>query len=188
MTAFAAAGLLAAGCSSQNETSTQKPGSAEITRTATEKAKVVAIDKATRLITLKNKEGETQAIPAGPEVKNFDQIAVGDSVVVHFLRSVAVELVKPGQAPPPAAAALVAGSAEKGDKPGALVGAAITATVRIESIDTKKNIVVFTAPSGGLRVVNVERPEGKKFIQELKVGDQVQITWTEAVAFSVEKE
>jgi hypothetical protein len=184
MTVLAMTGFIAAGC----DTAPQKPADTEISRTATEKAKVVSVDKAKRIITLKNKDGETLDLPCGPEVKNFDQIAAGDSVVVNFLQSVAVALVKPGDATPPPSAALVAGAAEKGEKPGALVGGQITATVRIESVDLKKNLVVFTPPSGGMRAVHVERPEGVKFIQGLKTGDQVQITWTEALALSVEKE
>jgi hypothetical protein len=186
--ALVVTGLFAAGCNNASETTTQGSGSAEVSNKVTEKAKVVAIDKAKRVITLKDKDGITQDVQAGPEVKNFDQIAVGDSVVVDYLQSLAVELVKPGQATPPSSAAVVAGSAEKGAKPGALLGGQVTATVRIESVDLKKNLVVFTPPTGGMRAVHVQRPEGVKFIQGLKTGDQVQITWTEAIAISLEKE
>src|SRR5262245_28722773 len=177
----------AAGCKGGGAASEQKIAPAEVSRTVTEKATVTAVDKAGHLVTLKDKEGQTLTVQCGPEVRNFDQIAVGDAVVVRYLVSLAVALVKPGETPP-AAATVAAGTAEKGAKPGAAVGGQITATVKIESVDLKKNFVVFTAPNGGLRAVHVERPEGVKFIQGLKPGDLVQITYTEALAVSVEKE
>jgi hypothetical protein len=125
---------------------------------------------------------------AGPEVRNFDQIEVGNSVVIHYKRSMAVSLVKPGESPAAASATVVAARAEKGAPPAAAIGGQVTATVKIESVDTAKNLVVFTDPSGGMHVVSVKRPEGKTFIQGLKAGDQVEITYTEAVAISVAKE
>ena len=187
VTALAVAAISAAGCKSEGEASTQKPGTAEVSKTVSEKASVVSIDKKNRLVTLKDKDGQTLTVLCGPEVRNFDQIEAGNSVVVRYLVSLAVALVKPNETPP-ASATVAAGRAEKGDKPGAAVAGQITATVKIESVDLKKNLVVFTAPNGGLRAVNVERPEGVKFIQGIKPGDLVQITYTEALALSVEKE
>jgi hypothetical protein len=188
LAALAAAGFGAAGCKSEGDAPKGSPAPAEVSKTITEKASVVSVDKAKRLLTLKDKDGKTMTVQAGSEVRNFDQIEAGNSVVVHYLVSVAVALVKPGENPPPLSGTVAAGRAEPGAKPAAAIGGQITATVRIESVDTKKNLVVFTAPDGGLRAVNVERPEGQKFIQGLKPGDQVQITYTEALAVSVEKQ
>lgn len=42
---------------------------------------VESIDKATRSVVLKNAKGEQMKIVAGDEVKNFDQIKIGDNVV-----------------------------------------------------------------------------------------------------------
>lgn len=188
LAALTAAGIGVVGCKSKDEAEKAPPAPAEVSKTVTEKASVVSVDKAKRLLTLKEKDGTTMKVECGPEVRNFDQIEAGNSVVVHYLVSLAVALVKPGENPPPLSGAVAAGRAEPGAKPGAAVGGQVTATVRIESVDTKKNLVVFTAPDGGLRAVNVERPEGQKFIQGLKPGDQVQITYTEALAVSVEKQ
>ena len=165
-----------------------KKDSAKVSDEATEKATVVAVDKATRTVTLKNKEGKTFPVTCGPEVRNFDQIAPGNVVVVRYVRSLEVAMVKPGEAAAPPSAAVAAGRAEPGAKPGVAVAGQVTATVKIESVDPEKHVVVFTPPGGGLRVVAVQRPEGREFMKGLKPGDQVQITWTEAVAISVEKE
>ena len=167
---------------------TKAPDAAKVTDEATEKATVVAVDKATRVVTLKNKEGKTFPVQCGPEVRNFDQIAAGNAIVIRYVRSLAIALVKPGEMGAPPTAAVAAGRAEPGAKPGAAVAGQVTATVKIESVDQEKHVVVFTPPNGGLRVVSVQRPEGREFMKGLKPGDQVQITWTEAIAISVEKE
>jgi len=181
-------GLVAAGCKGEPETAAPKSDSAQVSDEATEKATVVSVDKAARLLTLKDKDGKTIPVQCGPEVRNFDQIVPGLTVVVRYVKSLAVALVKPGEVAPPPSATVASGRAEPGAKPAAAVAGQATATVRVESVDLAKNVVVFTPPGGGLRAVTVKRPEGREFIKGLKPGDQVQITWTEAVAISVEKE
>jgi hypothetical protein len=42
--------------------------------------KIEAIDKTARLVTLKDKDGETETIYCGPEVKRFDELKVGDTI------------------------------------------------------------------------------------------------------------
>ena len=185
--ALALGALIAAGCGHM-PWSEKPPESAEVTQELTAKATVLAVDPKTRVITLRDQmSGGTSTVTAGPEVRNFAQIAPGDTVNVRYMESLAVAMAKPGEATAPSAQ-IVAGRAKPGQMPGAMVGGQVTTTVRIELVDTKKNIVVFTPPGGGLRAVRVVRPEGKRFIQGLKEGDQVEITYTEAFAVSVEKQ
>ena len=44
----------------------------------------------------------------------------------------------------------------------------------------------FYGSDGLARVLPVRSPEGKEFIAGLKAGDEVELTYTEAVAMSVE--
>jgi hypothetical protein len=62
---------------------TSEPGRASIARAAELSAQVVGIDKATRTVTLKGPKGNVVDIVAGDEVKNFDQIKLGDFVVAR---------------------------------------------------------------------------------------------------------
>src|SRR5437773_2555037 len=48
-------------------------------------ASVQAIDKANRTVTIKGPRGRVETVTAGPEVKNFDQIKVGDNVVLRYV-------------------------------------------------------------------------------------------------------
>jgi len=62
----------------------------------------------------------------------------------------------------------------------------VRATVTIDSVDLKNNIVTFTGPQGNVNVVAVQRPQMREFLKTLKAGDKVDLTFTEAVAVSVE--
>src|SRR4029450_4148690 len=66
-------------------------------------AKIEAIDHSLRLVTLKGKDGASETIYAGPDVKRFDELKVGDTVTFRYYESVAYVIRKPGQpgsAPP----------------------------------------------------------------------------------------
>jgi hypothetical protein len=184
-TPVAALALCAAlvGCSSMSGSSSG-PAPEEITEETSATATVVAVDAATREITLRDTTG-TWSVQAGPEVRNFAEIAPGDSVTVRYRESLAVALAPPGVGVAAPTATVVAGTAAPGQRPAAAIGSQITMTVRIESVDTQANIVVFTPASGGLRAIRVRTPEGQRFIRDLKRGDSVEITWAQAMAVAV---
>jgi hypothetical protein len=179
---------LAAGCAGTSDGERSLPAPAQVVEEASARATVVSVEPRTRHVGLRSEEGITWIVQAGPEVRNFDQIAVGDTVLARYHQALAVTLVRPGESAVPASAALAAGRAAPGATPAAGIAGGITATVRIESIDTEANIVVFTGPTGELRALRVERPEGREFIKDLERGDQVEITYVEALALSLEKQ
>ena len=57
-------------------------------------AVVTKVDSKTRTVTLKDKDGTLTNFVAGPEIKNFPQIKVGDRLTVTHELAVAIELVK----------------------------------------------------------------------------------------------
>ena len=73
---------------------TSEPGKAAVVGAAEMSAQVVAIDKATRTVTLKGPKGNVVDIVAGEDVKNFDQIKVGDLVVARYAQALTLELRK----------------------------------------------------------------------------------------------
>ena len=74
------AGLLAGG-----QTTSGTSTSATIENEVTASAGVVALDPATRGITLEREDGTQLAMIAGPEVRNFDQIEVGSVVEASYV-------------------------------------------------------------------------------------------------------
>src|SRR4051812_38109569 len=61
------------------------PGKGVAERVAQISASIEAVDSAKRTVTLKGPGGEIVTLAVGPEVQNFDQIRVGDLVVVRYL-------------------------------------------------------------------------------------------------------
>jgi hypothetical protein len=124
-------------------------------------AKIEAIDKTARLVTLKGKDGDTETIKCGPEVKRFDELKVGDTVTFRYYESIAYAIRKPGQ-------------------PSGLP--AQTATVTIKTIDAKVPSITVLTEDG--RTVSF-KVEDKKNLKDVKAGDKVEITYTEAFMISV---
>ena len=140
---------------------------------------VINIDAATRTITLKNQDGES-TIVAGPEVKNFAEIKVGDRFDVVYELAVAVELVKvknPGVTGEQVTTTTA--TAPQGDKPGMITTNTITATANVEAIDMAKNVVSLKGPQGNIFKVKVQNPE---LMKDIAVNDQVKVVYTEAIA------
>ena len=140
---------------------------------------VTKIDATTRTVTLKNKDGET-SIVAGPEVKNFAEIKVGDHFDVVYELAVAIELVKvknPGA--PSEQVTTSTATAPQGDKPGMITTNTVTATANVEAIDTAKNIVSLKGPQGNIFKVKVQNPD---LMKDIAVNDQVKVVYTEAIA------
>jgi len=149
-----------------------------ITVTAT----VTKIDHNTREITLKADDGRELSFVADEAVKNFPQIKQGDIVTAVYTEALAYE-VKPEGGSPGVATAVAGGSAQPGSKPAAALGRQTTVTVTITAIDPKAPSVTFRGPAGNTRTVKVKYPEK---LAAVKVGDLVDITYTEAVAIKVE--
>ncbi len=165
----------------------QRPSDVRITNEFVATAVVLAVDAAERLVTLQREDGTYFKIRAGEEVRNFAQIAPGDSLRVRFAETLKVSLLTSGEISMATEGAAFAGRAEMGAKPAGGVGVAVSLRVMIESIDAPRDIVVFSLESGELVTHRIATPEGRKFVSGLKVGDRVQIDYAESIALSIEK-
>jgi len=145
-------------------------------------ATVTAVDVPGRLVTLKGPEGKLFTVEAGEEVRNLPQVQVGDRVVVSYYEAIAAELAKSGQQ---ASASAEVTRAPLGARPGAGLAQQITDTVRIDALDLPTHTVSFTDSGGHSQTITVRDPKMQNFLKTLKVGDQVAVTYTEAVAIAV---
>ena len=152
-------------------------------RAAVMTATVQAIDLNTRIVTLKGPKGEVRDIKVGEEAVNLPQVKVGDLVTVKYYESLAIEVMKPGT---------VSGAGEKsaivrakpGEMPGGMAARQSTVTATVTAIDKKKGTISLKGPEGKTVVAKAEDP---KNLDKVKVGDELMITYTEALAISVEK-
>jgi len=160
---------------------------AHVANTFEASAKVEAIDAAERRVSLRREDGTVFDVHLGESVRNFAQIAVGDVVRVSYEETLAAVKLPPGTDIRTAEGAFAAGRAKAGAKPGAGVGAGISIKVRVESLDLPRDIVVFALGSGELMARRLRTQEGRAFATSLKVGDLVQLDYTECVAVEVQE-
>ena len=152
--------------------------------TVTGTATVVRIDQKTRHVTLKDADGKTVTIVAGPEVRNLAQVKKGDVVRMTYHESMAYKVEKAGKASPGVATSTDVSRAPLGEKPGASVSNTVTARLTIAAIDKPGSAVTLRGPHGDLSVVKVKDPSK---LDAVSVGDVVNITYTEALAVAVEE-
>lgn len=152
--------------------------------TVTVTATVEAVDQAKRTVTLKGPKGNLVTVKADERVKNFAQIKKGDLVAATYYESLAYEVRKPGQGEPGIAVAQDVVTAKPGQKPGAAGAQSMVVTATIQAIDKTNNTVTLKGPEGNLtQPIKVKDPSK---LDKVKVGDLVEITYTEALAVAVE--
>jgi hypothetical protein len=144
---------------------------------------VEAIDLANRVVTIKGSKGRTIELIVGKEAKNLDQVKVGDKVVAKYYESIAFRMKKPEEAEGTTSEQAVE-KAKPGEVPAAVWANQITVTATIEDISPKKTYVTLKGPKGNTVDVKVMDP---KNLEGLKVGDQVVITYTQALAVALDK-
>ncbi len=176
-----AASVAVAWCIAPVAQSQAPPKGETVVASLTVTATVTKIDQKTREVTLKAADGKTYSFVAGEAVQNLAQVKKGDEVTATYVEAVAYEVRKGGKAGVGAVAG--AAAAPIGEKPAGVVGGQVTVTVKITAIDHKVPSVTFKLPSGDTRTIKVKYPEK---LQGVSVGDTVEITYTEALALTVE--
>jgi Cu/Ag efflux protein CusF len=179
LTLFVVLSLTAAQTTLADQT---KPAAGGFSKTVEIQATVTAIDLKTRMVTLKGLEGNETTIYVDQRARNLPQVKVGDVVKVAYHEAVAWKVNESKKAVPTEAQAAHA-LAEPGQKPGAAAGQRITFTATIEAIDLANGTVTLKGPQGNSRTIKARNPANLK---KVKVGELVDITYTEAVAIKVE--
>ena len=150
--------------------------------TKVETATVETIDATTRMITLKKADGTFVTTVAGPDVKRFAEIKVGDTVTARYLENLVVRVKQPGESEQ--VSAKRATTPTEGALPGASTGRQVTITATISDINMDVPSVTFTGPDGRRYISKVQ---DKDALAKVKVGDKVDIIWTQAVLLSLER-
>jgi Cu/Ag efflux protein CusF len=158
------------------------PGKAVIAETIKISATITEIDKTTRDVTLKGPQGNLVTVTAGPEVKNFDRLKVGDQVDLQYIEALTLQLKKGGGMPVAKTEKADAVAAPKGTAPAGAVGRQITVVADVIAVDPAKQVVTLKGPK---QTVNLRVPDPAQF-KNIAKGDQVEATFTQAVAVAVE--
>jgi len=163
---------------------TGEPPSWQTSSVVEETATVMAVNQSTRMVTLKGPEGNAITFKASDEVRNLAQVQVGDEVKFAYYESLAVRVLGKGEAFPPAGESAAMSRAKPGEKPAGVVGTETSVNATITAIDMQAKTATLKGEDGKSVTVTPLRPEK---LDEVKVGDRLVITYTEAVAVKVEK-
>jgi Cu/Ag efflux protein CusF len=149
----------------------------QVTVTAT----IKAIDPATRSVTLRAENGDEDTFTVGPAVTRFDQLKAGDTIKATYYESLVFQVRKPGDPAVPSGTALAGGRLK--ETPGGALGAQQTTTVTVKAVDM--NVPSITVVTADGRTLTRKIAE-KKNLEGVKAGDQIDITYTQAVVVSAE--
>ena len=161
---------------------TTSPGKASAARTRTLTATVTEVDAAKGHVTLKGPKGNEVPLKVGPDVRNLAQVKVGDKVVVKYLESLSLTLMKDGKAVRAANETSGAARTPAGAMPGGAVAEQVEVTADVIGVDQKNQILTLKGPKQTVEM----RVQDPKQLKLIKVGDQIQAVYTHALALSVE--
>jgi hypothetical protein len=162
---------------------TRAPGKVTATNSTEITADIAALDAATRGVTLKGPEGNVVELIAGPEVRNFDQLKVGDKVQMQVIEQLELELIKGGGRPVVRTEASGGARAPEGGAPAGVIAAQETTIGDVIALDPATRTVTLKGPERTVELV-VEDPEQYKLIA---LGDQIQATLTAAVGIAASR-
>ena len=148
----------------------------------TETATVESTEASTRTVTLKKPDGTYVTTVAGPDITRFDEIKVGDKVTARYYENLVIRLKKPGESEVDTSVAATTGAAQA--LPGGTKAQQRTITATITAIDMEAPTISFTGPNGWKYTAPVQ---DKPALSNVKVGDKVDIVWTEALLVSLER-
>jgi len=141
---------------------------------------VEAIEQQSRTLTVKDDKGIYETIHVPADVTRFPEIKVGDKITARYYDNVVVRLKKPGEAAVDLdTAALTRG---KGARPAGTAATQRTITATVTAMDVNAETITVSGPNGWHYSRKVD---DKKALAQLKVGDKLDMTWTEAVMVSV---
>jgi Cu/Ag efflux protein CusF len=187
----AATALAAVSCSSndkkdangQNVTTNGSEAGGTAEQTYTESATVTAIDPATRRITLHTADGQDASFTAGPEVRNFDQIHVGDRVTAKVTEKLTVFVRGSNGQPPSVTHAAELATAPKGAKPGLMTSQSYEVVAIVTAIDSVTRMATLQFSDASTRGIRVRDDVD---LSRYKVGDSVVIRIADSVSVVVE--
>jgi Cu/Ag efflux protein CusF len=146
-------------------------------------ATIQQIDSTTRRITLRNEDGSEDTMMAGPEIQRFSELKVGDKVNVTYYASTVYQVRRPGTkgpAPSESAAIVPANRA----LPGGTIATQTVQTVTVKSVNPATPSITVVTSDGRTVTRKVDK---KSYLDGVKAGDKIDITYTESVVATIER-
>jgi ribosomal protein S17 len=143
---------------------------------------VEAVDTENKTVTLKGPKRSLTLEVKDP--KKLEAIKVGDPVVAKYYEALAIEVKKPGEATPGVSTQQAMATSKPGETPAGVVGHQVTATVTVVEVNKTAHTVTVKGPDGSTETIKAQDP---KNLEHVKAGDLVEMTYTRALAISLDK-
>lgn len=167
------------------ETSIQpKPESVGSATVVVVHGKIAAVNKAKKLVTLEGPAGRQVTLKVENSY-NLKAAKVGEPVVARFYEIVSIRKKKPGESIPSASLKEGILTAKPGAVPGAMAEQQVSLVVTVAAIDEAHGTVTVKGPDGTTETVKARDPKNLKLI---KLGDDLVVSVSRAIAISLEKE
>lgn len=172
------------------ETHHAKPGeplTREDTVLVSIEARVESIDYSNREVTVKGPLGNSVTFTVDQRVKRLNEVKVGDEIHADYYVSFAAELRKPTaeEQKNPIQVLGAVGKAPPGTSPAAGGLRQIKVVTTVEGLDRPTRTITVKGPMGHLVTARVADPAN---LTKMRIGENIVVTYTEALAISLEKE
>jgi hypothetical protein len=185
--------LIALSACAGDSRTTESPPPAAPRTTATEprllaeeyvegEAVVLAVNKPDRTVTLRNAQGQSNTIAVPADV-DLNRLKKGDRVLIGVYQTLSLRVLPPGSAALGATAA--GGSTAPGQPEGRAWGQQLVVVKEVTAIDLVAYTATLRGADGQTRTVAVKDPQMQDRMRNLRVGDLVELTYSEAVAAKV---
>lgn len=158
------------------------PGQKAIAEAVQLQGKVKSIDKKSRSVVVVGAQGNEIFMALGEEARNFDQIRVGDLVTLTYVQALALELKKvENNGIRERVESEQAVRAKPGEKPAGAIERSVRVVANVVAVNPKAKTVTLR---GAKRTVELAVDDAA-LLKEIKVGNQVEALYVEAVALEV---
>lgn len=148
---------------------------------------ITAIDQRSRAVTITGSDGAALDFVAGPDVRNFSQLKVGDKVTLDYAAAIALDLEPAGSAAVGVTTAQADTVPIRGAAPGGGRSKTISIVTEVAAVNPAANTIALKGPRGNTQIIAVERADLRSKLPGIKRGDLLRISYTEAVAVSIKR-
>jgi len=164
--------------------------SIDVQQTTTATGVIETVDPASRELLLRGDGGSQSGIllsmVVGPQVRRLNELRPGDHVSVMYYQALAAQMVNVYSPNSQPFEGVSVDRRDTAERPGGAVTRVRRGRVVITAVYPSLNAVSFVGPNNMVRTVFAKNPEVQTFVRRLKVGDQVDVVYEEALAISVQ--
>ena len=152
-------------------------------RQVTVRGTISAIDKEKSTVTLKGPKGRTITLDVHDPTK-LEVLKVGDPVVGTYIEAIAIEVKKAGSAARGATVEERRAGSKPGENPAGAMARQVSVTATITAVNKQAPSVTIKGPKGNVETIKVKDAGN---LANVKAGDLVEITYTQALAVALDK-